>query len=142
MKTKDPYSSAHLVVSAIRVLEHQQSAAPSIEDVCQTLNFTLEQGLMICRKLAEMTIIEIVEGAFGTRLYVKDHEKIEQIPKERQESHLDKELKAFQSARKDRTKEIESFQAKQAEKKKNLFAEIEKKFKDNLEKKKKGHDAN
>jgi hypothetical protein len=135
MKTKDPYTSAHLVVSAIRVIEHQQGAAPSVEDVSNALQFTLEQGHLICRKLEEMTIIEIVEGAFGTRLYVKNHEKIEEIPKERQESHLDKELKAFQSSRKDRTKEIESFQAKQAEKKKTLFAEIEKKLKDNLEKK-------
>lgn len=98
---------------------------------------------MICRKLEELTIIDIVEGAFGTRLYVQHHEKIEEIPKERQESHLDKELKAFQSARTDRTKEIESFQAKQAEKKKNLFAEIEKKLKDNIEKKKtKGQNPN
>lgn len=136
MKNKDPYSSAHLVVSAIRILEHQHNAAPSVEDVCDMLQFTVEQGLLICRKLEELKIIEIVEGAFGTRLYVQNHEKIEEIPKERQESQLDQELKKFQSARKDRTKEIESFQAKQAEKKKNLFAEIEKKLKDNIEKKK------
>ena len=66
MKPNDPYTSAHLVVSAIRLLEHQKGAAPSIEEVCKTLGFTLELGHMICRKLAEMVIIEIVEGAFGT----------------------------------------------------------------------------
>ena len=137
METKDPYSQAHLVVAAIRVLEHRQSAPPSIEEVCRTLEYTLEQGYMICRKLKELDIIDIVEGNFGTRLSVKNHLAIEEIPRGIQESHLDKELKAFQTTRKERTKEMEvqSFKAKQEEKKKALFAEIEKKLKGNLEKK-------
>lgn len=138
METKDPYSQAHLVVSAIRVLEHRQSAPPSIEEVCKTLEYTLEQGYMVCRKLKELGIIDIVEGTFGTRLSVKDHLVIEEIPRGIQESHLDKELKAFQTNRRERTKEMEvqSFKAKQEEKKKALFAEIEKKLKSNLEEKK------
>ena len=138
METKDQYSQAHLVVSAIRVLDHQQSAPPSIEEVCRTLRYTLEQGYMICRKLNEMGIIEIVEGSFGTRLSIKDHVALEQIPKGIQESNLDKELKAFQTTRKDRSKEMEiaSFKAKQEEKKRTLFAEIEKKLKGGLDSKK------
>jgi hypothetical protein len=137
MEIKDPYSKAHLVVSAIRVLEHRQSAPPSIEEVCRMIEYTLEQGHMICRKLKELGIIDIVEGTYGTRLSVKNHLAIEEIPRGIQESHLDKELKAFQTTRKDGTKEreIESFKAKQEEKKKALFAEIEKKLKDNLEQK-------
>jgi hypothetical protein len=137
MELKTPYSQAHLVVAAIRVLEHRQSAPPSIEELCRTLEYTLEQGHMICRKLKELDIINIVEGTFGTRLSVENHLAIEEIPKDIQESHLDKELKAFQKSRKERTKEMEvqSFKAKQEEKKKALFAEIEKKLKDNLEKK-------
>ena len=137
METKDPYSQAHLVASAIRVLEHRQSAPPSIEEVCRTLEYTLEQGYMICRKLKELGIIDIVEGTFGTRLSVKNHLAIEEIPRGIQESHLDKELKAFQTTRRERTKEMEvqSFKAKQEEKKKALFAEIEKKLKGNLEEK-------
>ncbi len=138
MEIRDSYSQAHLVVSAIRVLEHQQNAPPSIEGVCSMLEYTLEQGYMICRKLKESGIIDIVEGAFGTRLSIKDHLAIEEIPKGIQESHLDKELKAFQTTRKERTKEMEvqSFKAKQEEKKKALFAEIEKKLKGSIDQKK------
>jgi hypothetical protein len=138
METKDQYSQAHLVVSAVRVLDHQQSAPPSIEEVCRTLRYTLEQGYMICRKLKEMGIVEIVEGAFGARLSIKDHTAIEQIPKGIQESNLDKELKAFQTTRMDRSKEkeVESFKAKQDEKKRTLFAEIEKKLKGGIDQKK------
>jgi hypothetical protein len=133
---KDLYSSAHLVVAAIRVFAHQQNVPPSIEQVCNMLSLNPEQGHMICRKLSEMGGIEIVEGAFGTRLYVHDHLKIEEIPKGKKDSDLAKELAAFQDARKGLSKKIESFQAQQAEKKKSLFADLEKQLKDKLEKKK------
>lgn len=133
----DLYTSAHLVVSAVRVFEHQQGVAPAIEQVCEMLTLNPEQGHMVCRRLTELGIIEIVEGAFGTRMYVKDHLKIEEIPKGKKDSDLAKELAAFQDARKGYTQKIESIQAKQAEKKKNLFADIEKQLKENLKKKKK-----
>ena len=77
----------------------------------------------------------MVEGAFGTRINILDHLKLEEIPKGEQESHLDRELRAFQSSRKQVSKSIESFKAKQAEKKKELFSEIQKKLKENLDKK-------
>ena len=51
------------------------------------------------------------------------------------ETLLDKELKNFQLARKGFTQKIESFQAAQAEKKKQMFAELEKKLKTGMEKK-------
>ena len=140
METKDQYTQAHLVVSAIRVLDHQQSAPPAIEEVCRMLGYTLEQGHMICRRLKELGIIDIVEGAFGTRLSIKDYLALEEIPKGFRESLLDKELKAFQSTRKERSKEMEvaSFKAKQDEKKRTLFAEIEKKLKGGIDQKKPG----
>lgn len=129
MQNTDLYSNAHIVVAAIRVLAHQKNAPPSIEDVCQTLSFSLEQGNFICNKLEEMQIIEIVEGSYGTRLFIKSHLKIEDIPRGDKVSGLEEELKKFQSSRKNFTKEIESFQAKQAKKQKALFAELEKKLK-------------
>ncbi|MBU4389031.1 MAG: hypothetical protein KKB23_05775, partial [Proteobacteria bacterium] len=65
MKGKDFYSEAHLVVAAIRILQHQNSAPPSIDEVCRTISLSLEQGNFVCRKLNEMNIIDVVEGAFG-----------------------------------------------------------------------------
>ena len=130
------YVSAHLVVSAARVFEHQKGVPPSVEDICSMLGFNPEQGHLICRKLKEQDIIDIVEGAFGTRIYIKNHLKIEELPKEKKESDLAKQLADFQHSRKGMSKKIESIQAQQAEKKKNLFADLEKQLKDSLEKKK------
>lgn len=135
MQNTDLYSNTHLVVAAIRVLNHQKKAPPSIDEVCRALSFSLEQGNFICNKLEETGIIEVVEGTYGTRLFIKNHLKIEDIPKGDKVSNLEEELKKFQNSKKDFTKKIESFQAKQATKQKNLFAELEKKLKQETVKK-------
>ena len=135
MQLTNLYTNAHLVVATIRVLTHQKSAPPSIDAVCQALSISLEHGNFICNKLAETGIVEIVEGAYGTRLFIKDHLKIEDIPKGDKVSGFEEELKKFQNSKKNFTKKIESFQAKQAKKQKDLFAELEKKLKKETEKK-------
>lgn len=126
------YSSAHLIVAAIRILEHRNSSPPSVENVCDTLSVSLEQGNLLFRKLEELEIIEVVKGPYGTRLFVRNHVMIEEIPKDSKKSGIEEEIKQFQNTQKDYTKKIESFQAKQAEKQKNLFAELEKKLKKDL----------
>lgn len=132
MNAANLYSSAHLIVAAIRILEHRNSSPPSVENVCDTLSVSLEQGNLLFRKLGELKIIEVVEGPYGTRLFVRNHVMIEEIPKDSKESGIEEEIKQFQNNKKDYTKKIESFQAKQAEKQKNLFAELEKKLKRDL----------
>ena len=135
MESTDLYSDAHLTVAAIRILERRNSVPPSIEDVCNFLSFSLEQGNFICRKLGGIDAIEIVEGAFGTRLFIKNHLALEEIPKGMKTSGMDEELKKFQDSRKEFTKKVESIQAQQAEKKKNLFADLENQLKKHLDKK-------
>ena len=129
------YSHAHLMVAAIRVFEHNSSRPPNIEELCQTINFSVEKGGFICRKLEELNIIEAVEGSYGTRLFVRDHLKIEDIPRGESESGFEDELKKFQDDRKAFTQKIKNFQAQQKQKQEDLFAEMEKKLKEELDKK-------
>jgi hypothetical protein len=134
-KQKDFYSQAHLIVAAIRVFEHNRSRPPDIEELCQTINFSIEKGNFICHKLEELNIIETVVGSYGTRLFVRDHLKIEDIPRGESDSGFEDELKKFQDDRKAFTRKIEDFQLQQKQKKKDLFAEMEKKLKQELDKK-------
>ena len=135
MKNRDLYSSAHLVVAAIRILEHRNTVPPSIDEVCQTVSFSLEEGSFICKKLHEMGIVNLVEAAHGNRLFITNHLKIEEIPREEKRDKFKEELKKFQSDRNKFAQKIESFQAEQAKKKKNLFAELEDKLKKGSDKK-------
>jgi len=132
---KDFYSQAHLMVAAIRVFEHINARPPTLEDLCQTINLAIEKGNFICRKLEELDIIEAVEGSYGTRFFVHDHLKIEDIPCGEPDSNFEDELKKFQDSRKAISQKIETIQAQQKQKKKDLFAEMEKKLKEQLDKK-------
>ena len=129
MQHPDLYSNAHLVVSAIRIFTHKNSKHPSLNEICKTLSFSLEQGNLICKKLKDLGIIDMVEGAFENQLFIKDHLKIEEIQRDKKEDRLEEALKKFKDSKKDFSKKIESFQAKQAEKQKALFAELEEKLK-------------
>ncbi|MBW2604828.1 MAG: hypothetical protein JRE28_11020 [Deltaproteobacteria bacterium] len=129
MQNPDLYSSAHLVVAAIRIFTHKNSNHPSMNEICKTLSFSLEQGNLVCKKLKDSGIIDVVEGAFENHLFVKDHLKIEEIPRDKKEDGIEDALKKFKDSKKDFSKKIESFQAKQAEKQKALFAELEEKLK-------------
>ena len=133
MQNKDFYTIAHLVVAAIRVLEHQRNAAPSVDDVRHMLSLSLEQSHMVCNKLDEVGIIEMVKGPYDSRLFIKEHLKLEEIPRAEKGSTLQEEIERFQSTKKDFTQKIESFQAEKEERQKNLFAEIENRFKKKME---------
>ena len=134
-KPQDFYSQAHLVVAAIRIFEHNNSRPPDMEELCQSIKFSIEKGNFLCRKLEELNIIEAVDGSYGTRLFVRDHLKIEDIPRGELDTGFEDELKKFQDDRKAFTQKIENFQAKQKQKQEDLFAEMEKKLKQELDKK-------
>ena len=133
MESKDLYGTAHLVVAAVRVIGHQKNTAPSVDEVCGLLSFSGEHGLFVCKKLGEIGIIEIVEGGYGVRLFVRDHLKIEDIPRaEKEQPSLRDEVEKFQNSRKGFKDQIESFQVAKAKRQKNLFARIEDKLKSEI----------
>ena len=134
-KSKNLYTTAHLFVSAIRVWEHQNDTPPALEEISHMLSMSIERSNYICNKLKEMGIVDSVKGSFGNRLFVRDHLRIEEIPREDDESRLEEELKKFQESQKGISQKIENIKAQQAQKKKDLFAEMEKKLKQELDKK-------
>jgi len=74
-------------------------------------------------------------SAYGPRLFIKDHLKLEKIPKEEHEDKFQEALKEFQTSRETQTQKIKAIQQDQQKKKKNLFADLEKQLKKNLNKK-------
>ncbi|MBF0397998.1 MAG: hypothetical protein HQK78_14555, partial [Desulfobacterales bacterium] len=100
MENTNFYYNSHLVIAAIRILEYKDKIPPSIEKVCDLLSFSLESGNLICRKLKEMNILEILEGAYGNKLFIKEHIKIEEIPNETKETDIDEEVKKYMENRK------------------------------------------
>ena len=130
MERKSIFFEGHLFVAAIRILEYRHGAPPSLEQIAHEITFSKEESALICRRLNEEGIIEQVEGAFAGRWTVADYLKLEQLPRDTAEpTQLDHALKKFQSEKNKMAKKVEAIKEQQALKKKDLFAEIEKKIK-------------
>lgn len=126
MSEMDPYTEAHLITAAIRVLEHQTGAPPSLEVVCETLSFSLERGRLLAKKLTDAGIVEITEGAYGNRASIKDHLAIEKLPRGQEGTTLQSEIERFRRDKQGFAQKIETLASKKEQRKKDLFAEIEK----------------
>ena len=133
--TQSLYDGAHLFVAAIRVLNHQEQTPPTLDQVCRMLALSGERGGFLCRRLSEIGAIEMVTGAYGDRLFVRDHLNIEELPREAANDRMQAELDRFQEAQKGLTRKVESIRAEQARKKKDLFSEVEKKLREAIDKK-------
>ena len=131
---KKIYDQCHLFVAAIRIIEFKNSTPPSLRQICDTLSISAEHASMLCRKLEDVGALEVVEGAFGTRLVITDHLKIEEISKTDDDSSLAKELKKFKETRSKLSEKVESIKTEQQKKQQDLFAELQKKFKEGLKK--------
>lgn len=134
----DAYTEAHLFAAAIRVLQHQAGCPPKLEDVCAMLGFSIEVGHTLCRRLEKLGIIETFADPFSLKLAVANHLEIENLPrKAEEESSLARELEKFQSEKKNADQKVAAIQAEMAKKRQDLFADIEAKFKKEMEKQKK-----
>ena len=131
-----PSERSHLFVAAIRLLSHRDQSPPDLDQVCDMLQLSKERGGFLCRRLEEIGAVEAVQGAYGLRLFVRQHLKIEDIPKEDAPDRLQDELSKFQAAQKNVANRIASMQAEKKMKKKSLFEEMKKKLRAEIEKKK------
>jgi hypothetical protein len=134
MDRKSLYVEGHLFVAAIRILENQNGAPPALAQIAKIIGVSIEQTGLISRRLREAGIVDQVEGAYDNRWIVADHLKLEGLPRDVEASQLDSALKKFQSERSQMTQKIESIKQQQAQKQKDLFADIEKKLKKDLSK--------
>jgi len=100
MKIDDLYHGAHIYVSAVRVFSHLHNNQPTTEDLSSLLKLSLEQVNFMCKKLKELGVIETIEGAYGDRIFIKDHLRIEDIPRNVKVSSMEDEIRKFQDSRK------------------------------------------
>jgi hypothetical protein len=114
------------------VTTHNRGVPPDVEKIGQTLSLSLEESHFLCRKLQKLGIIEIVEGAFGTKLFIKNHLALETLPQTVPDTAMKNDIDKFMSQKQEQFKEVESIKAKQDQKKKDLFSEIDQKLKERL----------
>lgn len=132
MMSNDMYTTAHLFVAAVRLLDYQDGTPPALESVCRQLNFSEEKGSYLLNRLKELGIVGTVKSGFNDRIVVANHMAIEDLPRDAQESRLEQELKKFKKGKNVMEEKVASIKAQQDQKKQDLFAEIEKKLKNKM----------
>jgi hypothetical protein len=134
MKPNDLYTTAHLFVAAVRLLDYRDGAPPALEAVCRLLDFSDEKGSYLLNRLKAQNIVDTVKSGYNDRIVVADHLAIEDLPRDTEESRLEQELKKFKEGKDTMKEKVASIKAQQDQKKQDLFAEIEKKLKKKMEK--------
>lgn len=133
--TMDPYREAHLLVAAIRILQHRKQSPPSIEEVCELLEISTEAGLSACRKLEKLAIVSLSQDPFSIKLSIGDHLAIEKLPRQKEAADsLTRDLETFMAKKKDMDKKIETIQADLQKKKQSLQSDFEARLRREMEK--------
>ena len=123
------YYKGYVITEAIRIFIHHKGIQPSIKDLSATTSYSKETVYFICNRLEEHVIVEVVKGAFDEKVYLKNHTRLEDLPRETERVDFREDIDKLREKSLKRKKEIERIQETEAEKKKDLFSELEKKLK-------------
>jgi DNA primase large subunit len=104
MGHKPSYEDGHLVVAAVRVLSHNADQPPTPETVAELLGLAPDFTRNLIVALGEQGILSVVEMPFEIRVEVKDHLKVEELPRESEGPSIQDELEEFAKRKK---KEVE-----------------------------------
>jgi DNA-binding transcriptional regulator GbsR (MarR family) len=86
---------AHLVVAAVRVLQHQLGRPPAIEEVAEILRQSKELTGHLVRALEACGIVHTIKSPFDVRVEVRDHLEVEKLPLEETGPGLEDEVEEF-----------------------------------------------
>lgn len=125
----DVYGQAHLFVASIRVMEHLQGPPPSLKGLSDFLHVSEEELSRVSRRLEDEGVISIIRSGGDTRFAVRDHTRIETLPRTREAPRMEEEISQFKTKQESRLKELEESLAKKGDRS-SVFSELDKALKD------------
>jgi hypothetical protein len=126
------YAQGHLVVAAVRILEHRHGKPPTMEEIGELLAVSHEVVGAVARALRDHGIVKILETPFDTRVEVTDHAKLEELHREARTAAMKGEVDAFLERTRSKHEKVEDLfkSGKYQEEKKKKFAGLEEQLKD------------
>jgi DNA-binding Lrp family transcriptional regulator len=131
------YDQGHLLVAALRLFVHRHKRPPSVRELSEMVGISPEMGHYVCNRLERLGVIEMVDAAFEERLYLREHLKLEELPREEKASDLEGEVKKLKEDRQRQQEQMEKLQASHQSKKKDLFSDLDRQLKEGFKKQKK-----
>jgi hypothetical protein len=129
------YEQGHLLVAALRLFSHRHKRPPSIADLSGMLELSTEMVSYMCNRLEELSVLEVVPAAFDERIYLRDHLKLESLPREEKVSGLEEEVQKLQADRQRQMEDLQKQRATMETQKKDLFSDLERQLKEGIKRK-------
>jgi hypothetical protein len=124
------YEESHLVVAAVRVLQHREGRSPTSDEVAGLLRVSPEKIHILVHELRKRGVLRALEGPFDLRLDVGDVAPLEELPKGQSGPAIASELEQFHSEQQEKKKEMERmFRGGEADKRRReRVAKLEQEF--------------
>ena len=131
MEATPSYTQGHLVVAAVRVLEHLNEKPPTMEEIGELLGLSHEVIGAFTRALQSHEIVKILETPFDTRVEIARFEKLEDLPRDHAGAAMKSEVDAFlERSRSKKEDADELFKSGEFEKKqKEKFSDLDEQLK-------------
>lgn len=124
---KPSQTQAHLMIAAIRVLQHQAQRPPSVEEIATLLGFSKEYVGHLLRALDAEGIVHTIQSPFDQRFEVKNHQKIELLPTEDRGPGFKDEVEAFHKEFEEKQKKLQDLfdRDEQGERQREKFQKLD-----------------
>ncbi|MBI9076715.1 MAG: hypothetical protein JEZ02_15010 [Desulfatibacillum sp.] len=129
MDHNSPYYKAHLVVAAARIADHKFGVPPTVSQISEVTGYSIEESQSICNKLKEMEVLKAVLAGDVERMYIKNPLPMEELPRANQGPNMEAEVEKFAKQQAERMANITVKAKDEKQRKKDLFAALEKELK-------------
>jgi hypothetical protein len=125
--SKPSQKQAHLVVAAVRVLEHQKGRPPSVDEVATLLEQSREVMGHQIRSLESLDILHTVKSPFDLLVELRDHLKIEELPLEESGPGFQDEVEDFHRKFEEKQKKLQNLfeSGEREQRQKSRFADLD-----------------
>ena len=125
------YQESHLVVAAVRILEHTTGKSPNADEIADLAGLGREKVHVLVHELASRKILRVLQTPFDVRVDVVDPKPLEDLPREDTGPGVAEELADFSERAKETKREMERMlRGGEAEKRrKERVAKLEEQFK-------------
>lgn len=132
------YQKGHLLLAGIRIFEFNNEYAPDIEDLWRIFEGVSREDLeFVVRRLEGMGIVTVASSAGSRRIFIRDHLKLEELKEMDKGPSMEDEVARFKEQQSKIGDKVTKMQAEQKNRKKDLYADMEQKLKEEIAKREK-----
>jgi hypothetical protein len=96
----------HLIVAAIRLLQHREGRSPRPEELAELLEWPAAALRVHLVALQKEGVVALVESAFDTHVEIRDHLRLEELATAAEATDLETELANFDRRKQEETERM------------------------------------